>query len=75
MSIAVLLTFCGYSMLCLEVFQISLVGVILCSLFVLSQFRIVPLFCAVGLSFASLALFGREDLPSFPNYLGNFREG
>jgi hypothetical protein len=68
------LTFRGRSMLGPEVLQIVLVSLVLWRFLVLSQPRIIFLFCAVGLTFALFTLFGGHDLPSLPHHLGDFSE-
>jgi hypothetical protein len=68
------LTFRGRSVLGPEVLQIVLISLILRRLLVLSQPRVILLFCAVGLTFALFTLFGGHDLPSLAHHLGDFSE-
>jgi hypothetical protein len=63
------------SMLCLEVLEILLVSLVIWRLLILSQFCIIFLFRKIGLSLASFALVGRQNLPSFPNYLCDLGKG
>jgi hypothetical protein len=68
------LTFSGRSVLGPEVLQIVLISLILRRLLVLSQPRIILLFCTIGLTFALFTLFGGHDLPSLAHHLGDFSE-
>ena len=62
-------------MLRLKVFKVLLVSLVVWRLLVLGQFRIVLLFCTIGLSFAAFAFLGGQDLPFLTDYLGNLGEG
>jgi hypothetical protein len=62
-------------MLSFKVFQVLLICLVLRSLLVFSQPRIVLLFCTIGLTFTSLAFIRWQDLPSLTNDLSNLSEG
>ena len=51
-----------------------MISLVLRRFLILSQPRIVFLFCTIGLTFAFFTLFGRNDLPSLADHLGDFGE-